>query len=260
MRKPCPSFPPPDDVNATIWRYMDLSIFLHLIDTSSLHFTRADSLDDSFEGSLPKPNVELMQRSDEQRQDHIHEMNMKFGETRKLSPYSEFMKELLTKQCVNCWHLNDYESQAMWKLYLKSDEGIAIRSTFKHLIGCFDKSPELLVSAGMVQYIDYETEFLRYSNIFVPIMHKRVSYKHECELRVVIISGERNERGNACWTNAAFDERGKDVAIDVACLIDEVILAPLTQPWFERLVNSILEKLDYSIPVRRSSLADGPFS
>ena len=27
---------------------------------------------------------------------------------------------------VNCWHLNGYESAAMWQLYSRNDEGIAL--------------------------------------------------------------------------------------------------------------------------------------
>ena len=34
---------------------------------------------------------------------------------------------------INCWHMNDHESAAMWKLYLKSNEGIAVQSTYETL-------------------------------------------------------------------------------------------------------------------------------
>ena len=34
---------------------------------------------------------------------------------------------------VNCWHINEHESAAMWDLYLKSNEGIAIQSTYQKL-------------------------------------------------------------------------------------------------------------------------------
>src|SRR5271166_1021508 len=30
---------------------------------------------------------------------------------------------------VSCWHKSEYESEAMWKLYSKLDQGIAIEST-----------------------------------------------------------------------------------------------------------------------------------
>lgn len=30
---------------------------------------------------------------------------------------------------VSSWHMNEHESTAMWRLYLKSDEGLAIRTT-----------------------------------------------------------------------------------------------------------------------------------
>lgn len=34
---------------------------------------------------------------------------------------------------VNCWHLNEYESAAMWDLYLKNEEGVAIQTTFNRI-------------------------------------------------------------------------------------------------------------------------------
>src|SRR5258705_185923 len=35
------------------------------------------------------------------------------------------------------WHMNEFESAAMWQLYANFDEGIAIRSTYKRLRDCF---------------------------------------------------------------------------------------------------------------------------
>jgi len=39
---------------------------------------------------------------------------------------------------VNPWHKNEFESAAMWKLYLKSEEGVAIRTTVERLKHAFE--------------------------------------------------------------------------------------------------------------------------
>lgn len=44
-------FQKPKDLNVPIWRYMDFTKFVDLLDTKTLFFTRADRFDDQFEGS-----------------------------------------------------------------------------------------------------------------------------------------------------------------------------------------------------------------
>ena len=51
-----PSFKsPPDD--AVLWRYMDFTKFVSLLDKRALFFVRADKLGDPFEGTITKVNV-----------------------------------------------------------------------------------------------------------------------------------------------------------------------------------------------------------
>ena len=54
---------------------------------------------------------------------------------------------------VNCWHENEHESAAMWKLYIKSVEGIAIQSTYSKLKKSFINDEIIFI--GKVKYIDY---------------------------------------------------------------------------------------------------------
>lgn len=42
----------PQDQNAKIWRYIDFTKFVSLIDSQELFFARADKFDDPFEGSF----------------------------------------------------------------------------------------------------------------------------------------------------------------------------------------------------------------
>src|ERR1700730_7601931 len=51
-----PSFTHPSN-QTRLWRYMDLSKFVALIQTAKLHFARADTLGDPFEGSVPRLNA-----------------------------------------------------------------------------------------------------------------------------------------------------------------------------------------------------------
>ena len=53
-----PNFSPPEP-GAVLWRYMDFTKFVSLLDTQSLYLARADQLSDPFEGSFPALNVAL---------------------------------------------------------------------------------------------------------------------------------------------------------------------------------------------------------
>ena len=225
-----PTFHPPDNSDCQIWRYMDLSGFLHLLDTESLHFTRADTLEDPFEGTLPVPNVDAMRAFDESRR-------QEFGDWNATDTVISLYKAQRTQECVSCWHMNEHESAAMWKLYLKSDEGIAIQSTYNNLVASFHETPDLVIYAGMVQYLDFQTQKINLNNILLPIMHKRTSFVHEREIRAVALGRATSDRGKTLLTLNEFDESGVDVAVDVRKLIQEVRLAPTTPPWFERLIK-----------------------
>ena len=87
---------PADD--AKLWRYMDLSKFIDLLDTSTLYLTRAALFEDRFEGSYPKANAVEPQGDPSSR----------------LAP---LRRKLRDWYYVNCWHMNEYEPAAMWDLY-----------------------------------------------------------------------------------------------------------------------------------------------
>ena len=127
--EPHPDFKQPDDENAAIWRYLDFTKFVSLLDRRELFFSTVDGLSksDPFEGSLPFPNVVsrslIMRKVAEYPKVEYSEVKEQATLTRE-----GFGKRLRSCVGVNCWHINQYESVAMWKLYLKSDEGIAITS------------------------------------------------------------------------------------------------------------------------------------
>ena len=48
---------PPSE--AVLWRYMDFTKFVSLLDRQALFFARSDKLGDPFEGSFPRGNLKV---------------------------------------------------------------------------------------------------------------------------------------------------------------------------------------------------------
>jgi hypothetical protein len=238
-------FESPKNEDQIIWRYLDFTKFVDLLNTSSLFFTRADYFEDIFEGSITKRGAEL-------RNNDMAEL-IRLG---KLKPQfnDEFWRSRMNNQrkdyAINCWHMNDYESAAMWKLYLKSNEGIAIQSTYSHFKECFSDST-IPVYIGIVKYIDYETDFFPWNNVMYPFVHKRKSFEHEKELRAVI--WEKQNPGSV-----SLDSGGIKIKIDLKRLIDKVFVSPDSPSWLTQLVQDVSQKYEMEISVINSRLKDSP--
>jgi hypothetical protein len=216
------------------------------LDKSALFFSRADKLGDPFEGSFPEVNVKLRP---ELYKDKIP--------SKVLKDLSEFTRLFIRCTVINCWHLNEYESAAMWKLYIKSDEGIAIRSIFKRLTSCF-KDEKHNIHVGIVKYIDYEKDWMPEGNSFYPFVHKRKSFEHEQEVRAIIQGFSYKKNGAIDFSKTPFND-GIYVPVDLDVLIDEIRLAPTCPEWLYQVVKSVTEKYRLNKRVLRSDLDKVPF-
>lgn len=223
--------------NTKIWRYLDFTKFISLLDTSKLFFTRADLFEDTFEGSLPKKNVEL----------RSHYTNP--GERSKIT------KHWTRCIAVNCWHENEHESAAMWKLYLKSGEGVAIQSTYAKLKQSVIDQKDI-VRIGNVQYIDYETEMIKEEGLTNVFFYKRKSFAHENEIRAIIFEPPVTAPSDIFDKGTIQD--GLTIDIDLSNLIQKVYLAPNAPFWFRDLVCSLIKKYEYNFEIVHSDLDKSP--
>jgi len=238
MYKKHPDLIVPND-NMTIWRYMDFTKFVSLLDKQALFFCRVDKLGDPFEGSHPKANISLRAEI--------------YKDELPLEDISEIYRLLREFTVVNCWHINRFESAAMWKLYLKSDEGIPIRSTFGRLRdGLKDAEPDIYI--GKVQYIDYEKDRML-DDPLSSFLHKRKSFEHEVELRAVI--QQLPEDGLSKDSERPFDN-GLYIPVDLGLLINQICLAPTSTKWMHDLVTSVTKKYGLKKEVCQSSLSERP--
>src|SRR5436190_15216029 len=112
----------PKDWEAKVWRYTSVASLISTLQTKGLFFPRIEMFEDPYEGAVPEALKKL-----------FGEQETDFGEYKvRLVTLLEVERRF---SCVSCWHLNDVESAAMWKLY--SDSGLAIQSSVGGLIQGF---------------------------------------------------------------------------------------------------------------------------
>lgn len=236
-------FHPPTNENQIIWRYLDITKLLDLINSTSLYFTRADFFEDIFEGSLPKKTLEV-------RTNYYEELVKQDQVSTEYTPefFNKYNQELKKEMALNCWHMNDYESAAMWKLYLKSNEGIAIQSTYRRLVSSF-QNIDVPIFIGKVNYIDYEKAFIPFSNLLSPFLHKRKSFEHERELRCLIWQTD-----NSPNANYNLNSGGVKIKIDLHELIENVYISPDSPAWLTNLLQDIIQKYSLEISIINSRI------
>jgi len=152
--------------------------------------------------------------------------------------------------------MNEYESAAMWKLYLKSDEGIAVQSIYSKLRDSF--IDEEKVYMGIVKYIDYDRELIGRGNSFSPFVHKRKSFEHEREVRAIVTKYPTGDGTAGIDFKQETIVAGLKIKVDVERLIERIYIAPSAPGWFADLVRTLVQKYGYSFEVAQSRLGDQP--
>lgn len=253
-----PVFEAPSQESAKIWRYMDFMKFVSLLESNALFFARTDLLGDPFEGSFPKLNVELRKIAYKNILEIIEKNNTVYIHpvTGNNIPFVEYIslifKWIPNWTYVNCWHISEYESAALWRLYSKSEESIAIQSRYMLLRECLPEN----IMIGKVKYIDYNSEVIREDNTLWPIIHKRNSFSHENELRAVI--QDLPSKNGSILLGKTNDDTGKYIPVYINKLIESIYIAPSSTPWFYDLVKNVLNRYGIKKAIIKSSLAEAP--
>ncbi len=259
-----PVFTPPEDLQAVVWRYIDFTKLVSMLDTQSLFFACAERLSDPFEGSLSRVNPLV-------RPLMYPELYKQPVATENLDAMWSFLAEMRLKArretFINCWSMNQRESAALWGLYVPPTGGVAIRSTFERLRSAFgpieslpESDPTPRVYIGRVQYMDYDADWIPEGNALAPFVHKRHSFEFEGELRAVYCSrqaadGERDER---CVDPDEQVPQGVRVSVDLDRLIERVHVSPAAPAWLAELVKKVCLRYGLAAPVVQSDLAGTP--
>ncbi len=151
--------------------------------------------------------------------------------------------------------MSEHESAAMWNLYSKSEEAICIQSTYSE----FRNAMGVDIKFGIVQYVDYENDWIPEDHPLLPFLYKRRSFEHESEIRAIInLSSVKSLNVEEIPDNAP--EHGVQKRVKLQKLIHKIYIAPNSAPWFYNLVKNI--SITYglkNIKVIQSSLEKEPF-
>jgi hypothetical protein len=233
-----PAFFPPER-NVTLWRYVDLAKLIDMLERSAFPLVRADLFDDPYEGAPSRVSIES-RRQDllPSRADHIAERNARLG--------AQWQYSLRTKFYISCWHKSEHESAAMWRLYLNSDEGVAIRTDSDSLALALSVS-DLQIGLSEVQYVDFETTDVPYGNTYRPFSFKRLSFAHEQEVRAIHKTSSEHETLTTYF-----------VSIDLRTFVKAIHVSPTSPTWFGELIERVCTRYGIATPIVRSGLYERP--
>jgi hypothetical protein len=252
MIEPHPSFIQPADSSVSVWRYTNLSKFIWMLQKKGLFFCRSDLLGDPYEGYYPKPISDSEDRFVQENREAGTLAGHPEQEARLRSMFHQLLgmpKTLRQQYYLSCWHMNEAESLAMWKLYTAHNESICIRSTYVTLA-------ELLPAPcflGVVRYIDYRTDYIDQLNLLNYIVHKRKSFEHEREARAVIY-----RREGPTIQFADIGGKGLLVPIDLNKLVREIYVSPDSDAMLMEIVETLARTSGVDAPVRQSEVNAPP--
>ena len=217
---------PPDDT--PIWRYMDFTKFVSMLDNRALFFTKANELPDPWEGAHTKAYIEMVKKAAEEAGKNS---------SSKLESLRWWTEQMRGETLVNCWHMNNDESAAMWKMYAKSVDAVAVLSSVGRLKECFS-ALDYPIFIGEVSYRDYDSDTYTVGNFFLPFVSKRKSFEYERELRAMT-SAHLPPR-----MDLEAVGKGLFMPVDLELLLDCVFVAPEVDEWLLELVTSVLRKYE----------------
>lgn len=234
-----------------IWRYMDFTKFVALALHDELYFTRLDGLDDKHEGALPyAPLLEMEKTLAELRAAGAGAVVMEGHEAAVDSlrkRWEEIVAEQRRRVCVSCWHLSEFESAAMWKLYGNSRQTVCVQTTVDAFVGALKEDNVVLF--GKVRYRNFDNWMIEEDDILDAaycVLTKRNHFDFEREMRAMVM------------LNEGVDVPGVGVRVDFKKLVKRVYVDPAAEKWFDALVRDFLYSLKEKIDVRKSSLFEPP--
>src|SRR5262249_7403023 len=229
-------------LDTPLWRFMDFAKLVAMLMDKAIYFPRADTLGDPFEGArgIAYRREEWKQYAMSYYRDlltnlpppHVNTRSAHEVEVEALRLHEEIEKlsaRDVKEQFVTCWHSNDVESEALWRLYCPAlTPGVCVRTNFGLLDRALKSDEE--IRFGHVQYVDFKTDF---AGTYDRIFWKRKSLGHEAEVRGVIHPRAQGPNG--------AEATGLLVPVDLEACIQSVIVSPFAAPWFEDVVRRTLD-------------------
>ena len=222
-----PNIKLPEDPNTVVWKYLDLSKFLDLLMSEKLFMSRSDKFEDQYEGTFSEPTFEEIKKLSIDNPDFLN-----------------YYKTHREKVAISSWHINEYESFAMWQIFTQNSEGLAIQSTIGRLQESLIPETNFNQYIGEVNYIDYKKEHIPFDDMFFPFLFKRKSFQYEGEVRIITDIGKSEIKIN----------EGLKINVDINQLIEKIYIHPKSENWYKNLVIQLVKQLGFDFTIEKSDL------
>lgn len=222
-----PNIKLPEDPETIVWKYLDLSKFLDLLLSKKLFMSRSDKFEDQYEGTFSEPTYEEIKKLSKDNPDFL-----------------KYYKTHREQVAISSWHINEYESFAMWQIFTQNSEGLAIQSTIERLQKALEPEDHFKQYIGEVNYIDYKKEYIPFDDLFFPFLYKRKSFQYEREVRILSDVTDKKLKLND----------GLKINVDVNKLIQKIYIHPKSENWYKNLIIQLVEELGFDIEIEKSDL------
>ena len=219
-----------------LWRYMDLSKFVSMLEKNALWLARADTFRDRHEGRFPDEMRQLMEKAYES-----------FGNDDKslVKDADDFQDYMLKNTFISCWHKNFDENMVMWEIYGRDSNAVAIQITVRNIEKSIDSSGltghSLILQNVVYRKADEISGEILYEQCF---FRKRPHFSFEQEVR---ISFDTYSRLNP----SKKTPYGYELPVHINGLIEKILVHPDSSDWFLDAIKSIADKYEVHAPVLR---------
>jgi hypothetical protein len=204
-----------------------LSKFLDLLLSQKLFMSRSDKFEDQYEGTFSEPTFEEIKKLSTNNPDFL-----------------DYYKTHREKVAISSWHINEYESFAMWQIFTQNSEGLAIQSTVRRLQDALAPEKNYRLHIGEVNYIDYKKEYIPFDDLLFPFLFKRKSFQYEREIRIITDVTETKIKLND----------GLKINVDIGQLIEKIYIHPKSENWYKKLVIQLVTQLGFDFEIEKSDL------
>lgn len=216
-------------------RYLDLPKLIDFLRTNELFLGQASLFEDRLEGTLPEAIRRIARESSDFVSRHGDPTNWESNNK--------------NRTYLSCWTLGSKDNMALWKLYGRTNESVAITTTVERLATVapdWDKYGR--VDVKKVRYINHDGRLPNgvYSFDESVFGFKHVAYTFEKEVRIVI----------TCQTPDGQRDlpRAIRVPVSVNKFLRSIVVAPEAGDWFFNLIVDVARKYNVAAPVRKSEL------
>jgi hypothetical protein len=223
-----------------VWRYLSFSRFLWLLQKKQLWLSRTDRLGDPWEIALAGRQLEHVISRHPIASFPSPDVNPETAMER-----SERIIKMWRRQTfVNCWSASDHESHALWRIYCRSPEGVALQTT---LVKLKESVGDLPVYRVTYEVPDSIKQTPSRADL---VAKKRPMFAYEQEVRVVRFVDEEG----------AAESLGQGLAWDPEEIVESIRVHPEADDSFMETVTAAVEHYAPALKgrVARSAMDEPP--